>query len=223
MSEPIPLFREPAPDPVVQTLRTTRTGFSVWVGGKRVATLSPGVVAVCGIRVGSSWNAEIAAAAAHATQIEHIKHAATRLLRISPRSRATLHQRLCAKGFAPSDVDAALDELARAGVLDDARSAAARVSARKPTTSAALDQKLRAQGYDAAARAEAIRSGVDQGAVQSAESVARALLQAQLAKWSRLDQVTAARRAFALLARHNIDESIAEDVVRSMFKMHDAE
>ena len=201
----------------ISTLKTVRGGFSVWVGATRVVTASTGVVASVGLRVGGTWNADVAARVEHAVRIETIRAAAMRMLKASERSKAALGERLAQKGFDATDIASALDELERAGVIDDARAAAtaAHAATRKPTSSAAVEAKLAAKGFDVSTRRAAVG---ETGATDDA-AAARAVLEPEMKRLGKLDKVAAARRAFGLLARRGFDEQIAEDVVRDMIGM----
>lgn len=198
----------------ITTLKTVRGGFSVWVGATRVLTASTGVVATVGLRVGGIWNADVAARAEHAAKIETIRAAAMRLLKTSERSKAALAARLAQKGFAAADIAAAMDDMERAGVIDDARAAAtaAHAATRKPTSSTAVEAKLAMKGFDVATRRAAVG---ETGATDNA-AAARAVLEPEMKRFSKLDKAAAARRAFGLLARRGFDEQTAEDVVRDM-------
>ncbi|HEX7271155.1 MAG TPA: regulatory protein RecX [Casimicrobiaceae bacterium] len=78
------------------------------------------------------------------------KERAVRLLARREFARAEIEQRLVAEGFARSDIDAALDELATLGYLSDARYA--RALARQKAgrySSRNIAKELRAKGVDA--------------------------------------------------------------------------
>ncbi len=199
---------------VITTLKTVRGGFSIWVGSTRVLTASTAVVARAGLRVGAEWTADLAQSVARETRLETIRAAALRLLKASERSKAALHDRLAHKGFAVADITAALDDLERAGIIDDARAAAtaAHAATRKPISSAAVEAKLAAKGFDAPTR----RAAVGESGATSDAAAARAVLQPELKRLAKLDKAAAARRAFGLLARRGFDEQTAEDVVRDM-------
>jgi len=204
-------------DSAITSLRAIKAGFSIWRGTHRVATAPAAVVAVLGIRVGTAWSDTLRSEVERATRVERVKAAALRLLRASERSKAALADRLAAKGFDAADVRDAISDLERAGLVDDARAARAIAdrASRRHQAAKAIDSTLAARGFAPADRDDAVSAT----GAKSDAAAARDALKTELARLHTLAPAAAARRAFAFLARRGFDESIAEDVVRTLFKI----
>ena len=97
------------------------------------------------------------------------KERAVRLLARREFARAEIEQRLVAEGFARSDIDTALDELATLGYLSDARYA--RALARQKAgrySSRNIAKELRAKGVDA----QTIEAAMAEGEIDDAAALA---------------------------------------------------
>jgi regulatory protein len=136
-----------------------------------------------------------------------------RLLTAAPRTRAQLDQALRRRGMTQSAADAALDRLARAGLIDDAAFARAWVDTRhrgRGLARRALTAELRQRGVDEGD----VRAAVaDLGPEQEAAS-ARRLVEAKLAATRGRPLATRMRRLTGLLARKGYPPGMAYRVIR---------
>jgi regulatory protein len=134
------------------------------------------------------------------------KDRALRLLGVRWRSREELRRRLLAAGYQPEDVAAALDDLARAGLVEDARFARAVVQ----------DQSKRRMAGDRAIRHSLRASGVSEDVVEAAmletgDELERAteLAVRRAFRMSELGPEVASRRLFGLLTRRGYGPDVA--------------
>jgi regulatory protein len=168
-----------------------------------------------GVRVGRAWTAQLAAACARGAALDRHKDRARRMLARGPRSRAQLRARLLCADADAGEVDAALDELERGGLIDDAAYAQAVVETGTdagPGRRYLLERKLALAGVAHDTIAQALRA-----ASPSPESDARNLVRARLAK-SKTDEPRArtAARLARVLASRGFDEYTARDAIESV-------
>ena len=139
---------------------------------------------------------------------------ALRLLSVRARSRKELETRLRRAGFADSEIEEALEGLARTGLIDDERfaqqvvehAAGAKLAGRRVILGSLLSKGVsRATADDAMA---GLAETEDQRAMDLAERYAGRL--------ERLDPVTAYRRLFGLLTRRGFDSDVARAAVRAV-------
>jgi regulatory protein len=140
--------------------------------------------------------------------------AALRLLTVRAHSRAEILQRLVRRGFEPDPVEAALDRLERAGLLDDAAFAAelAASRTRRGYAASVVERDLRARGVErgTADEAAAAASPPDQEAERCT-----ALAAEWAARHDGLDPRTAARRLAGYLARRGYTAGVVAAAVSS--------
>jgi len=136
-----------------------------------------------------------------------------RLLTAAPRTRAQLDDSLRRRGVPQQAADAALDRLARAGLIDDAAFARAWVDSRhrgRGLARRALTAELRQRGVDEGD----VRAAVaDLGPEQEA-AAARRLVEAKLAATRGRPLATRMRRLTGLLARKGYPPGMAYRVIR---------
>jgi regulatory protein len=136
-----------------------------------------------------------------------------RLLTAAPRTRAQLDQALRRRGVPPQAADAALDRLAKAGLIDDAAFARAWVETRhrgRGLARRALTAELRQRGVDEGDVRAAIASlGPEQEA-----AAARRLVEAKLAATRGRPLAVRMRRLTGLLARKGYPAGMAYRVIR---------
>ena len=147
-----------------------------------------------------------------AAQREAAKDVAKRLLRTTDRSRAALIQRLIERDVAPDIAEAAVDDLERVGLVDDARLAEQLIAsalARGPVGRDRLAAKL--EGTIAAAALDAAFADRDPAA--DADAAARVHLRTLP---PRLDTAARARRLAAALARRGFDADTVDTAVRTV-------
>jgi regulatory protein len=140
------------------------------------------------------------------------KDRALRLLGVRWRSRAELHHRLRLAGFAPEEIDDAMQDLDRVGLIDDARFARAVVADRAGRRLAGdreIRSVLRQKGIaeDTAAAAMAAAGDESERALDLARKRA--------ARLSGLDPAVAFRRLHGLLLRRGFGPQVARDACRA--------
>jgi regulatory protein len=139
------------------------------------------------------------------------KDRALRLLGVRWRSRHELEQRLAHAGFEPGDIESAIADLERAGLVDDDRFAgevARDQAGRKLVGNRAVRSALAQKGV--------ARSLVDQVVSSLGDEDARALELARrkVARLSGLEPRVAARRLYGLLVRRGYGPDVARDACR---------
>jgi regulatory protein len=140
------------------------------------------------------------------------KDRALRLLGVRDRSRRELERRLLRAGFDPEEIDAALGDLAAAGLIDDQRFAAAvvehaqrgRLAGKRAVMTSLLSKGVARPLAEAAAE----RLG------STEESRAEALAGRQVARLRGLDPGVAFRRLSGLLLRRGFEPAIAFSVAQ---------
>jgi regulatory protein len=140
------------------------------------------------------------------------KDRALRLLGVRWRSRAELQQRLRLAGFAPEEIDEAIQDLDRAGLVDDARFARAVVADRAGRRLAGdreIRTTLRQRGIAEDTAAAAMATAGDES--ERALDLARK----QAARLGGLDPAAAFRRLHGLLLRRGFGPGVARDACRA--------
>jgi regulatory protein len=120
--------------------------------------------------------------------------------------------RLRAAGFPPEEIDAALEGLDRAGLVDDERFARELVrdqSGRKRASNRAMESALRGKGVAVAIIEDAV------AAAGSDADRALALAESRAPSLGSLDPEAAYRRLYGLLVRRGYGPSVARDACRS--------
>jgi regulatory protein len=192
--------------------------FVLEVDGHQVATLSIEAIERLRLATGGRFDDSIAAAAEHEQRILSTYDRALTMLAARGRASEDLRRSLVRKGEPADGVNAAIDRLQRAGVLDDAR------FAREYTRSRVLgggmsrrrvQHELVKRGVPrdvslAAIDAVFIEEGVDEAS--SIERVARK----KLRTFSTVDASARRRRLYAFLARRGYDADSIAGVIRMM-------
>jgi len=139
---------------------------------------------------------------------------------LEARARGTdeLRRLLLRKGEPAADVDAAVERLTRAGLLDDANYA--RQVARTKALGGGLSrrriqQELTRRGVAKTVSTEAIDAVFEDEGVSDADSIERAARK-KLKSLKTLDEPTQRRRLYAYLARRGYDSDDISRVVRSV-------
>lgn len=154
---------------------------------------------------------------------DEILRFAARFLETRPRSVAEVRRRLATAGYRPELVETAVGRLLELGYLDDRAFARGWVESRDrahPRGEPALRRELALKGIDRPIVDEVLadrRSAVaDVNGDADAEAAVR-LLQRNAAALARIADPRARRnRAYALLARHGFDPSVASDAARRL-------
>jgi regulatory protein len=140
------------------------------------------------------------------------KDRALRLLGARWRSREELRRRLRAAGFTDPEVEQALEDLERVGLVDDARFAREAVrdqATRRLAGDGAIRSALREKGVDHATAEMALAGAVDEG------ERARTLAVRRAARMMGLGPDAAARRLYGMLLRRGYDHSVAGEACRA--------
>jgi len=139
------------------------------------------------------------------------KDRALRLLGVRWRSRAELDQRLRQAGFQPEEIAQALEDLERAGLIDDARFAQAVVAdraGRRLSGDRHIRSVLRQKGVTDEVAVTAMGSAGDES------DRAVALARKRAGRLRGLDPPTAFRRLYGLLLRRGFGPGIAREACR---------
>jgi regulatory protein len=136
-----------------------------------------------------------------------------RLLTAAPRTRAQLEEALHRRGIPPGAVEAVMERLIRAGLIDDAAFAQAWVESRhysRGLARRALSAELRQRGVDE----DNVQDAVAELSPEQEEAAARRMVAAKLAATRGRPLPTRMRRLMGLLARKGYPPGLAYRVVR---------
>lgn len=165
----------------------------------------PGGFGRRGLRGASSVSAE------RASDVEAAREAALAMIERARRTRQDLERRLHDRGYAAAAIDAALDRLARVGLVDDVEYARAWLAGRwgrRPAGWRRLELELKGKGVGAddivAARG---RLEEEQGAADEVAAARKVAAQAER-RYQALDPRVRKRRLWALLARRGFDGDV---------------
>jgi regulatory protein len=140
------------------------------------------------------------------------KDRALRLLAVRWRSRAELSRRLLLAGFQAEEVEAAIQDLERAGLVDDERFARAVVTdraGRRLVGDRQVRSVLRQQGV-----APDVAEAAMEGAGDESDR-ALALARKRAVRMSGIDPAVAFRRLFELLVRRGFGPGVAREACRA--------
>jgi len=140
------------------------------------------------------------------------KDRALRLLGTRWRSREELRRRLRQAGFDPEDIERALEDLERTGLVDDSRFAREVVrdqAERRLSGERGIRKALREKGIDPGLIEEALSGAGDE------EDRAYRLAASRAARMSGLDAEAAYRRLLSLLLRRGFSPAVAREATRS--------
>lgn len=142
------------------------------------------------------------------------------MLEARARSVAELRRLLIRKGELVADVDAAIERLVAAGVLDDA--AYARQLTRSKAIGAGqsrrrIQQELAKRGVAREISDQAIGAVYEEEGIDDADSIER-VARKKLRTLRKLDPSTRRRRLYAFLARRGFD---SDDIARVMKELHE--
>ena len=149
--------------------------------------------------------------------VEAAHRAALRALARRAHARFDLRRRLLQKQHPPAAVDAALDRLRSAGLIDDARFAVdyAAAKARRGRGPSRLARDLQAQGVDRRVAEDAVRTSLAAEGVDPIEAV-RALAEKRARQLSGLPAAVRKRRLVAFLVRRGFNGGDVREVVESL-------
>lgn len=190
----------------VEPSRRREGRFELLVDGRHAATVSLDIIERLGLRPGLPFE-PVAAEVEREAALLATYDRAVRMLAFRARARGELRRSLLQKGELPEHVEAALDRLAAAGLLDDAafarqfarsRSAAAGASRRR------IRQELNRRGVAREVTDGAIEEVYEEEAIDEGEVAVHAARR-KLRSLSGLDPVVRNRRLYAYLARRGYD------------------
>ena len=149
--------------------------------------------------------------------LEAAHRAALRALARRAHARFDLRRRLLQKQHPPAAVDAALDRLSAAGLLNDAEFALdyAAAKARRGRGPTRLVRDLQSQGVDRRVAEEAVRTSLASEGVDPARAV-RALAEKRAKQLAALPPVVRKRRLVAFLVRRGFTGGEVREVVESL-------
>lgn len=188
--------------------------FELLVDGRHEATVSIEIVERLGLRVGLPFQ-PVAEAVAREAALLGTYDRALRMLAVRGRARGELRRSLVRKGEPADQVDAALDRLAAAGLLDDAAFARQFTRSRSAGVGASrrrIQQELGRRGVARQVTDDAIAEVYEEEAVDEGEVAVRAARK-KARSLGGLDPAVRARRLYAYLARRGFD---ADDIRRAM-------
>ena len=149
--------------------------------------------------------------------VEAAHRAAQRAIARRAHARFDLRRRLLQKQHPPDAVDAALERLSAAGLLDDARFAVdyAAAKARRGRGPSRLTSDLQAQGVDRRVAEEAVRTSLAAEGVDPGDAV-RALAEKRAKQLAGLPPLVRKRRLVAFLVRRGFQGSEVRSVVEAI-------
>ncbi len=202
-----------APDP-------RRPGYHlVDIDRGRFASLPGESLAGLGLAVGREISPRVLTRLQELADLEAAHRAALRALGRRAHARLDLRRRLLQKQHPPAAVDGALDRLAAAGLLDDARFAreyaATRATRGGGRGAARLVRDLVTQGVDRRVAEEAARAALTDEGVDP-EAAARAVAAKRAKQLAGLPAPVRRRRLLAFLARRGFQGPGVREVVESL-------
>jgi regulatory protein len=196
-----------------QKKRGTRR--SIFVDGEFVAGVHEEIVLALGLSVGQSFDRDRLVDLVKAETLRKARESALRLISYRDRSVSEVRKRLIGSDFAEETVEEVVDQLSRAGLLDDGKFIRDWVrsrSASKPMGKTRLAWELRSKGVEAVKVDEALTEIDDQAEYELARSVARD----RLRKMDREDPSTRGKLSSFLARRGFSWDAIARVVDEAM-------
>ena len=183
----------------------------------RFASLRATDLADLELRIGAEIPAVIFARLQELADVEAAHRAALRAVARRAHARGDLRRRLLQKQHPPAAVDAALDRLRSAGLIDDARFAVdyAAAKARRGRGPSRLARDLQAQGVERRVAEDAVRTSLAAEGVDPIEAV-RALAEKRARQLSGLPAAVRKRRLVAFLVRRGFNGGDVREVVESL-------
>lgn len=200
-----------APDPQRPDYRL------VEVDRGRFASLPAAALAELDLRIGAEISPLVFERLQELADLEAAHRAGLRSLARRAHARLDLRRRLLQKQHPPVAVDGALQRLAQAGLLDDARFAFdyAAAKARRGRGPARLARDLQAQGVERRIAEEAVRTSLAAEGVDPAQAV-RALAEKRAKQLAGLAPIVRRRRLTAFLIRRGFAGADVRQVVEAL-------
>lgn len=148
--------------------------------------------------------------------VEQAKTLCLRLLTAKARPRTDLRNRLLAKGFSESVIEAALDRLTEVGLIDDADYARQWVAARQRSGRGrmAIRRELAGKGIGTGVVDEVLTDVDEDAEIHSAAEVVRRKLRSTTVPVDRLERDKLLRRLVGALTRRGFSAATALSVAR---------
>ncbi len=183
----------------------------------RFASLPAADLADLNLQVGVEITGPVLERLQELADVEAAHRAALRALARRAHARFDLRRRLQQKQHPPAAVDAALDRLVNAGLLDDARFAVdyAAAKAYRGRGPARLIRDLLAQGIDRRVAEDAVRTSLAAEGVDPADAV-RVLAEKRARQLAGLPAAVRRRRLVAFLVRRGFGGSEIRSVVEAI-------
>ena len=183
----------------------------------RFASLPADALASLDLVVGRELSAAVRERLQELADLEAAHRAALRALARRAHARLDLRRRLLQKQHPAAAVDAALDRLSAAGLLDDVRFAVdyAAVKGRRGRGPSRLVRDLQAQGVDRRVAEDAVRTSLEAEGVDPAAAV-RTLAEKRARQLGGLPPAIRKRRLVAFLARRGFGGAEVWEVVESL-------
>jgi regulatory protein len=183
----------------------------------RFASVPAASLALLDLVVGREIGPLVLARLQELADLEAAHRAALRALARRAHARLDLRRRLLQRQHPPAAVDGALDRLAAAGLLDDARFAVdyAAAKARRGRGPSRLIRDLQAQGIDRRVAEHAVRTSLAAEGVDPAAAV-RALAEKRARQLGGLPPAVKKRRLVAFLVRRGFNGHDIREVVESL-------
>ena len=183
----------------------------------RFASLPAEAIASLDLVVGREINPAVLERLQELADLEAAHRAALRALARRAHARFDLRRRLLQRQHPAAAVEAALDRLSAAGLLDDVRFALdyAAAKARRGRGPARLVHDLQAQGIDRRIAEDAVRSSLAAEGVDPADAV-RVLAEKRARQLTGLPPAVRKRRLVAFLVRRGFSGGEIREVVESL-------
>lgn len=189
----------------------------VEVDRRRFASLRAADLADLGLRIGAEISAPVYERLQELADLEAAQGAALRSLNRRAHARLDLRRRLLQKQHPAAAVDAALERLRAAGLIDDTRFAFdyATAKARRGRGAARLIRDLQAQGVERRVAEEAVRRSLAVEGLDQGETV-RALLAKRANQLAGLPPMVRKRRLVAFLVRRGFAGADVREAVEAL-------
>ena len=183
----------------------------------RFASLPAADLANLNLQIGAEISGPVLERLQELADIEAAHRAAQRAIARRAHARFDLRRRLIQRQHPPPAVDAALERLSAAGLLDDARFAVdyAAAQARRGRGPSRLARDLQAQGVDRRVAEEAVRTSLAAEGVDPADAV-RMLAEKRAKQLAGLPAAVRKRRLVAFLVRRGFGGSEVRSVVEAI-------
>jgi regulatory protein len=183
----------------------------------RFASLPAADLADLDLRIGAEIPARVLERLQELADLEAAHRAALRALARRAHARFDLRRRLLQKQHPPAAIDGALERLAAAGLLDDARFAVdyAAAKARRGRGPVRLVRDLQSQGIDRRLAENAVRTSLAAEGVDPADAV-RALAEKRARQLAGLPPAVRKRRLVAFLVRRGFGGAEVRAVVEGL-------